>query len=95
MAAYVMAQLNVHDADGFQRYREKVTAIIERYGGKYLVRGGDITQLEETGPAARVVIIEFPDRASALAWYQSPDYQAILPLRLNAATGPAAIIDGV
>jgi uncharacterized protein (DUF1330 family) len=95
MAAYVMAQLDIHDPEGFRRYREKVPATIEHYGGTYLVRGGEVTALEGTLPAPRVVIIEFADRASAEAWYKSPEYQAILPLRLNAARGPAAIIEGI
>ena len=95
MAAYVLAQLDVHDPEGFQRYREKVPATIDRYGGRYLVRGGDITPLEGKPAAPRLVIIEFPDRETAERWYHSADYQAILPLRLRAANGTAIIVDGV
>lgn len=95
MAAYVLAQIDVHDPDGFQRYREKVPATIEQYGGRYKARGGDIRPLESTPPSSRVVIIEFADRKAAEAWYFSPEYQEILPLRLNAATGSAMIVDGV
>ena len=95
MAAYVVAQIDVHDAEGFQRYREKVPATIEKYGGSYRIRGGDIKPLEGEPPASRVVVIEFADRKAAEAWYYSSEYQAILPMRLNAATGSASIIDGV
>ncbi len=95
MAAYILAQLNVHDPEGFQRYRDKVAPLVERFGGRYLVRGGDITPLEEDLPASRLVIIEFADREAAKTWYFSPEYQEILPLRLNAASGPAAIVDGL
>jgi len=95
MAAYVLAQIDVHDTDMFERYREKVPATIERYGGRYIVRGGEITPLEGTLVAPRLVIIEFSDRDAANAWYALPEYQEILPLRLNAANGTAVIVDGL
>ena len=82
MAAYILAQLEVHDPDGFQRYREKVAPLVEQFGGRYLVRGGEITELEGQFPAPRLVIIEFADRSQAERWYRSPEYQAILPLSL-------------
>ncbi len=95
MVAYVLAQIDVHDPDGFQRYREKVPATTEQYGGRYIVRGGEITPLEGELSAPRLVIIEFPDREAAKTWYASPEYQEILPLRLNAASGTAVIVDGL
>ena len=95
MAAYVLAQIDVHDADGFQRYREKVAPLVAAYGGRYLVRGGEVTALEGELSAPRVVIIEFDDRAAAERWYHSDDYQEILSLRLDSSSGCAAIIEGV
>ena len=95
MAAYVLAQLEVHDPEGFQRYREKVAPLVEKFGGRYLVRGGEITELEGQFPRPRLVIIEFDGRAEAERWYHSSEYQAILPLRLNSAHGVAVIADGV
>ncbi len=95
MAAYVLAQIEVHDPDGFERYREKVPATIEQHGGRYIVRGGEMTELEGTPPSPRVVIIEFADRDAAKAWYFSPEYQEILPMRLNASKGTATIVDGI
>lgn len=95
MAAYILAQLDVHDPEGFQRYREKVAPLVEQFGGRYLVRGGEITPLEGNPAAPRVVIIEFADREAAEHWYHSPEYQAILPLRLNAADGTSVILQGV
>lgn len=94
MTAYVIAQLNVTDAKGFEAYREAVPPVIAAHGGRYLVRGGDLTELEGTAPRPRVVVVEFPDRPAAEAFYNSADYQAILPLRLNSAEGPVVIVDG-
>lgn len=95
MAAYILANLDVHDAETFERYREKVPAVIAAFGGRYLVRGGDIMPLEGALPAPRLVIIEFDDREAAERWYRSDAYQEILPLRLNSANGTAVIVDGV
>lgn len=95
MAAYVLAQLEVHEPEGFQRYREKVPDVIAAFGGRYLVRGGEVTTLEGELPAPRLVIIEFEDRETAERWYRSDAYQAILPLRLASADGTAVIVDGI
>lgn len=95
MAAYVLAQLDVHDPEGFARYREKVAPLVEQFGGRYLVRGGELTALEGEPSAPRVVVIEFDDRAAAERWYHSDAYQEILPLRLNNAKGTAVIVDGI
>lgn len=95
MTAYVLAQLNVHEPEGFQRYREKVPDVIAAFGGRYLVRGGEVTTLEGELSAPRLVIIEFEDRETAERWYHSDAYQAILPLRLASAEGTAVIVDGI
>ncbi|MGI9506746.1 MAG: DUF1330 domain-containing protein [Geminicoccaceae bacterium] len=95
MAAYMLAQLKVHDPDGFARYREKVSPLVEQFGGRYLVRGGELTPVEGEPPAPRIVVIEFADRAAAERWYHSDAYQEILPLRLNSADGTAVIVEGV
>lgn len=95
MAAYVLARLNVSDPVTFQRYREKVALLVDRFGGRYIVRGGEITPLEGRLAESRLVIIEFADREAARRWYESEDYQEILPLRLNAASGSVVIVDGV
>ena len=63
MAAYVIAQLNVTDPEGFARYRDAVTEMVARYGGKDLVRGGATECLEGTWPASRR-----QDRLRRVAW---------------------------
>jgi len=95
MAAYVLAQLDIHDPKTFAQYREKVSPLVEAFGGRYRVRGGDMTPLEGDVPASRLVIIEFDDHDAAKRWYFSDAYQEILPLRLNSATGHAVIVDGI
>ncbi|MGI9524555.1 MAG: DUF1330 domain-containing protein [Hyphomicrobiaceae bacterium] len=92
---YFVAHLNVHDSDTFAKYREKVSAIVGQYGGIYVVRGGmmEIAEGEELPP--RTVILEFPSFSQVKAWYNSPEYQAILGLRLASATGSAQFVEGL
>ena len=72
-----------------------VGATGEQYGGRFLARAG-VTELIEGGPEPkRVVILEFPDKASIKRWYDSPEYQKILPLRLDNSPGHAFVIEGV
>lgn len=94
MAAYIIAQLNVTDPDGFGRYRDAVTEMVAQYGGRYLVRGGTTECLEGTWPASRMVIIAFESMEKAKYFYESKDYQKILPYRLNASEGVVVLADG-
>lgn len=95
MAAYMIAHIQITDPERFERYREAVPPIIERYGGRYLIRGGAAETLEGDWTVPRLVVLEFPDHDAAKRFYHSPAYQEILPIRLGASTGTAAIVDGV
>ena len=93
--AYIIAQITVHDPETYDRYRAQTPAAIERYGGRFVVRGGDPEVLEGENRPGRVVVLEFPDRAQAKRFYDSPEYRAILPLRLVASEGGLLLVDGV
>ena len=95
MAGYLVAQLEITDPQTFEDYRDKVPAVIARFGGRYLVRGGEISVLEGDWPAPRLVVIEFDSTDEARRFYESEAYQEILPLRLAAARGTAAIVEGI
>ena len=87
---YIIAELTVtNPGPGFEEYREKVLGTIEPFGGRFLVRGGDPKLLEGDHPSGRVVVIEFDSSEQALAWYNSIEYQKILPLRLSNAVSRA------
>ena len=94
MAGYIVAQLEVTDPELFAKYREKVSPIVEKYGGRYLVRGGDLTSLEETAPKERVVIIEFDSVEAARQWYDSDEYAPLIKMRNKASNGPLFVVDG-
>ena len=94
MPAYFVAELEITNATAMEPYRAAVPATIAQYGGRFLIRGG-ATQLVEGAPEPkRVVILEFPDIAAVKRWYDSPEYQKILPMRLANSTGRAFIVEG-
>ncbi|HEY4252227.1 MAG TPA: DUF1330 domain-containing protein [Roseomonas sp.] len=75
-------------------YLRRIDATLAPFEGRFLVHGQPVTVLEE-GWAGDLVIIAFPDRARAEAWYRSPAYQAILPLRTGNAVSTALLVDTV
>jgi uncharacterized protein (DUF1330 family) len=95
MPAYFVAELETTNAAGMEPYRAAVPATIAQYGGRYVARGGAAELIEGTPEPKRIVILEFPDTAAVKRWYDSPEYQKILPLRLANSTGRAFIVEGV
>ncbi len=95
MAAYLVAHLNITDPKAFEAYRAAVPDVIARFGGTYLVRGGAVETLEGEWRVPRLVIIAFESMAQAKRFYDSTDYQEILPLRLAAAQGEVVLVEGV
>ena len=95
MAGYAVAQLKVTDPETNERYRSQVQAIIEQFGGRFLVRGGKVDELEGSLSLPRLVVMEFPSTEQAHAFYNSLAYQEILPLRLKSAEGIFVIFEGV
>lgn len=75
-------------------YLQRIDATLAPFGGRFLVHGGRVERLEGTW-SGDLIIISFPDRESARAWYASPAYQAILPLRTGNAQGDVFLIDTV
>ncbi|MBT6272847.1 MAG: DUF1330 domain-containing protein [Chromatiales bacterium] len=92
---YFIANIDITDMDSYAKYREKVPATVEQFGGTYLVRGGPLESIEGDAPRARSVVLEFASVEHAKAWYNSDEYQAIVHLRLNASTGSAFVVEGI
>ena len=94
MTAYVIAQLTVTDPAGFEAYRQAAVPVVEAYGGRFLVRGSALSALEGDPDRPSVIVLEFPDKAAAERFYTSPEYRAILPLRLKASSGTVIVVEG-
>jgi uncharacterized protein (DUF1330 family) len=91
---YLVGQITVTNPEAYAVYASQVPQTIAAFGGKYLVRGGHATQLEGQAQGERNVVIEFPSREIAEAWYNSDAYQAIIGHRTNNSTGALALVDG-
>ena len=95
MAAYVIAEnLAMRDPGGMAEYRAGVAATVERYGGKFRVRGGAIEALEGPAPAG-LVVIEFESAEKARAWYNSQEYQPLVAIRQRCADTRLTLVEGV
>jgi uncharacterized protein (DUF1330 family) len=95
MPAYAIGHLHsVEMGPEIIAYLERIDATLKPFGGRFIIHGGVPEQVEGrwTGD---LIVIEFPDRASVRAWYDSPAYQAILPLRTGHASGEVIFVDGV
>jgi len=95
MAAYVIVEVDVHDAALFEDYRKIVPGTIAKYDGKYIVRGG-ATETKEGGWAPkRIVVLEFPTLNRAREWYHSAEYAPALAMRLKCANSRMILVEGV
>lgn len=94
MSAYIVYQAEVYDPEQYERYKAQAAPALEAAGARYLVRGGDIEVLEGEAPAGRTVIIEFPTRDAAVAFFHGPEYTAIRALRADAAHARMYVVDG-
>lgn len=94
MPAYIHGNITVTDPAAYEEYRAQVPAVIAAHGGRYLVRGGATEVLEGSATPDRQVILEFPDMAALRAFYFSPEYQRLVPIRQRASTGSLVAIEG-
>lgn len=90
---YWVVRGDVHNADAYQGYAKNNPAIFNKFGGRFLVRGGKFEN-PEGGTRSRHVVIEFPDYAAALACYNSPEYQENIKLRQPHSVSDIVIVEG-
>jgi uncharacterized protein (DUF1330 family) len=94
MPAYVIADVEVADPDAYAGYTARVPDSIARHGGRFLVRGGAVEQLEGEWRPGRLVVIEFPDMDALKAWWDSDEYAELAALRRAASRGSLVAADG-
>ena len=94
-AGYVIAQLKITNPENYKEYIEKVTDVINKFGGEYLARGGDHQVVEGEDKFPRIIIIKFPSYEKALEWYHSEEYKPVKVIRLNNSEGINIIVKGV
>lgn len=95
MTAYVIATINVTDPEKYKNYMALSPAAIDAAGGKFIVRGGNPRVMEGDWPRPRVVVVEYPTREAAEAFYNSTLYAAARTEREGAAEFSMIVVDGV
>lgn len=93
MPAYFVIDLDIHDAAGFDEYARLVSPLLEKYGGRYLVRRRPAEILEGTWYPKRLTIIEFPSAARARAFYASTGFRDIVGHRLRSARTNLVLVE--
>lgn len=95
MAYYLMIEADVTDPERYALYRQAVTPLIERCGGRFLVRGGEVEVFEGEYNGRRRVVIEFESQQAARAFWHSPEYTDVKKLREGAGVGVVIGVEGV
>ena len=95
MTACFIANIAVTGPESYNSYTAQALAAIEAHGGRYLVRGGAHETMEGDWKPNRIVVLEFPDMATATGWYNSPEYQEIVGIRHASTTGSSILIEGL
>ena len=95
MAAYIIADVTVTDPAAMEEYRKRVPATLAKYGGRFVVRGGNHQTLEGDWKPNRLVIIEFPSLEQARRWYDCEEYREPKAMRLRAGRTNFVMVDGI
>lgn len=96
MAAFIIADVDIRDAEAYKEYLPKAKALAEKHGGRYRARGGELDVVDaELWTPTRLVIIEFPDMKSAQAFARSDDYAPVAAIRHANSRSTVVIVDGM
>ncbi len=95
MTAYAIFDADIHDHDGMAEYLDKVVPTLKQYGATLRAATSEIETIEGDWKSKRIVILEFADMDAARTWYNSPEYQEVLPLRLNASKDRVIFVEGM
>lgn len=90
---YWIASIDIHNMDGYRAYITANAEVFHKYGARFLVRGGEFEAREGTS-RSRNVVLEFKDYKTALACYNSPEYQALVAIRSPHSSGSLVIVEG-
>ena len=95
MPTYLIAEVNLKEPEAYSEYLSKVPKIISKYKGEYLVRGGKISHHEGDWRPNRMVVVKFPSREMALAFYNSKEYRKFKLIRKRVADSNLIFVDGI
>ena len=95
MAAYMIVNLQVTDPSSFKEFQEGFPPVLERFGGKYLARGGKAERWEGLWEPSRVIIFEFPSFDHAKGLYESKEYEPLKAIRMQSSKSDLIVVDGL
>lgn len=95
MAAYLIADVKITDPEKFKDYGSLVPETVEKYEGKYLIRGGDYGVMEGNWNPQRLVVIEFKSMELLKEWYHSEAYSGPMSIRHLSADTNLLFVEGI
>ena len=95
MPVYSISSIDVKDWEAYKKYMKLVPSVIKKFGGKYLVRGGEILSDSTSWKPKRVVILEFPTIEDMNNFRDSEDYKPVAEIRLKASESESFVVQGI
>ena len=95
MPAFMVVQATVTNPDQFAGYAERIPAMAEKYGGRYLARGGEVETLEGEWGYQALIIVEYPSMDQARTMWYSDEYKELKKLREGAVDITVLLADGL
>ena len=93
--AYILVDVDIHNPEIYESYKQQAVPIVRAFGGEYIARGGalDVVQDELWSPT-RIVLLKFPSMAKAKAFIESPEYAPVKQMRMDNSKGTLVIVEG-
>ena len=95
MSALVLVEISIHDHDLYEEYKKHTLATIQKFSGRFVVRGAKTESLEGDWNPERLVILEFPSVQAAKDWWASPEYTIAKNIRYRAASSKMLVVESV
>jgi uncharacterized protein (DUF1330 family) len=95
MSAYIIVEIEILDSVGYEKYKQLAGATVEKYGGKYIVRGGETEVLEGDWKPKRIVVLEFESARRAKQWLNSEEYREPRKMRHRTAKTNMILVQGI
>jgi len=95
MSAYIFVEIDIVDPAGYEEYKALAGATVEKYGGKYIIRGGRTEVLEGDWEPKRIVVLEFRSAQRAKAWLNSEEYREPRKMRHRTARTNMILVEGM
>lgn len=95
MSAYLICMVRVDDVETYKKYTAKTPALIQKYGGRFLVRGGAVTTVEGEPFKDRLVVLQFPSKEAVEKFYASPAYREVMKIRQASSESRFLLAEGI